>query len=97
MLGVAIISVFLQDGIIVDRFDEKEQAIWLSIPEDSFAYHDFHTDRIRDAESYIKVKKEKFIEMLKMPNLKLYYRTRKGFWTKEQGQKNYREHINDYL
>ena len=92
-----MMGVFLQDGVIVDKFDEQSKTIYLSVPEDSFAYHDFHTDTIIDAESYAKAKKKALADLLRMPDLKLQYKTYSGYWTKEQGDKNYREHIQEFL
>ena len=97
IIGQAMMGVFLQDGVIIDRIDEQTQTIYISIPEDSYAYHDFHTDTITDAESYAKAKKQALADLLKMPELKLQYKTYSGYWTKEQGKKNFQEHFKDYF
>lgn len=97
-IGKAIISYFLMAGVNIKKLDEINQVIYISIPEDSYEYHNrFEGSPIHDAESFARRQKECLSEMLKMPNLKLKYKTYPGYWTKEDGHKNFKEKYNDYL
>lgn len=92
-----MMAMFLQHGVKIDKFDEINQTMHITVPEDSFAYHRPDSKVIHDVESYVKRNKQVLQDLLKMPNLKVFYRTYPGYWTKEQGDQNFNEHINDYL
>ena len=95
-VGLGIAGMLLQDGVIIDNFDKDNQVIYVSIPEDSYAYHEENKANITDAESFIKRQKEVLSELMQLPNLKLKYKTYPGYWTKEQGERNFNKNIGQY-
>ena len=96
-VGLGIEGMLLQDGVIIDKLDKDNQVIYINIPEDSYAYHEENKANITDAGSYAKRLKEMLSELMQLPNLKLKYKTYLGYWTKEQGNQNFKRNIGQYI
>lgn len=96
--GIAVIGMFLQDGVEIVKFDEIKCELYLKVPEDSYAYHKENQAGICDAASYVKRNKECLIEAFKFPdNVKVFYKTYPVCWTKEMGEVNFKQHISEFV
>ena len=91
---VGMIAMFLQDGIKIETLDRGKNIVYISLPEDSYAYH--ITKEITP-EELAKNIKEKIFKGIFGVDVRLKMRIRKGYWTKEMGEKNYQENIGRVL
>lgn len=96
-IGIGVMGMFLKDGVDIIKFDESCQILYISIPQDSYAYHLHTNSTIYDATTYAKSIKKMLIELLDMPLLRLKYTIREGYWTKEQGEINFNKHIHEFI
>lgn len=92
LIYAGMFAAFLQDGLNVESFDKMKNIIYISLPEDSYAYH--ITDHVTCAEEYAKNIKEKLFYELLGTTVRVKMKIRKGeYWTKEMGTKNYKKNI----
>ncbi len=90
-----IIGAFLMDGVEVKRLDTEKQILYLVLPERSYAYN---TDTIKCAQDYAKRVKETWIKSgIFTRNCTVKYKTKDIHWTREMGDKNFRDNENCIL
>ena len=92
---IGMFGMFLQDGIFIENLDEVQNIVYISLPEDSYAYH--IGDSATPEELAKNIKEKLFKEILGV-NVRLKMKIRKKeYWTKEMGEKNYQENIGRVL
>ena len=93
---LGMIGVFLQDGIDIAKFDEQNNTIYLIMPEDGYLYHrEGISSELDTPQKYAKRLQDKIRE-LTHSNIKVKYKTKQGYFTKEDGEKNYKSNIHNY-
>lgn len=86
-----------QEGVFIDGYKEDELGLtfYITIPEDSYRYHEENTIR-NSPESFAKRIKETF-KMMMGDNVRIKYKTHNIYWTKELGKKYYEKNQNKIL
>ncbi len=94
-----IIGSFLQDGIDINKIDWETETMYITLPAQSYRYDICKNNEtiLTSPENYAKRIKETFHEMGIFQNGKVKYRVKDIYWTKEMGEKNFKENINKYL
>ena len=96
---IGMMGCFLQQGLVINKLDIDKQQLYITIPDKSYVYDEAiaNASRLQSAEDFAKRVKEIFIEMgIFKDTCTVKYRTINGYWTKEDGTKNYNENIHKY-
>lgn len=94
-----IMGAFLKDGIDINKIDWETETMYITVPSQSYTY-EFSINNggaIVSPETCARRIKETFHEMGIFQNGKVKYRVKDIYWTKEMGEKNFKENINKYL
>lgn len=78
--------ILYRDGVIIDKYDNDNNVIFLSIPKHSYLY-EMKSGEINDAESFIKRIEYTINDIFNIEDIKIKYKTRDIYWTKEMGDK----------
>ena len=88
-------GAFYQSGIEIVNYDPDKVILTCTLPEDSYEYH-LEDVQIHNPDDYIRSIKQKLIDVIGFPSqLKIRYKTRPIYWTKEMSDKNLQNHINE--
>lgn len=91
---MGIMINFLQLGVDIDDIDLDNHILYITIPKESYAYENEANKAYHDADTYAKRIKEVWIEMGIFPSdCSVKYKTKDIYWTKEMGNRNYKENI----
>lgn len=97
-MALGIIGAFLQMGLNIDKIDWETETLYITIPERSYDY-EFSAKNggaVVSPEALARRIKETSNEMGIFKNGKVKYRTKDIYWTKEMGEENYKNNIDDY-
>lgn len=88
-----IIGSFLMNGIEIDKIDTDNHILYITLPKESYSYE--LGGKIKCAEDHVKGIKKMLIEFGALSkDFSVKYKTKNIYWTKEMGDKNYKENIN---
>ena len=81
-----LLGAFLYEGVDIDKIDEENCTIYISIPKDSDSFK--RTGSIDNAKQYASNIK-RILSQLSSQDIKIKYKLKDVYWTKEMGDENF--------